>query len=197
MARRSEIKRKTSETDISVKIDLDSREKSAIGTGVPFFDHMLDAMSRHGRFHVEIECRGDRELDDHHTVEDTGICLGKAIKKALGDKAGINRFGSALVPMDDALAQAVVDLSGRAFFKFTGAELSGYINRYSEELTLEFLRSFSNHAEINLHVELRYGDNRHHIHEAVFKAVGVALGRALSQDAGAQGEIPSTKGTIA
>jgi imidazoleglycerol-phosphate dehydratase len=197
MARRSEIKRKTSETDISVKIDLDGREKSVVRTGVPFFDHMLDAMSRHGRFHVEIECRGDLELDDHHTVEDAGICLGKAFKKALGDKAGINRFGSALVPMDDALAQAVVDLSGRAFFKYTGADLKGYINRYSEELTLEFLRSFSNHAEINLHVELRYGDNRHHIHEAIFKAVGVALGRALSPDAGAQGEIPSTKGTIA
>ncbi len=196
MSRKAEIKRKTSETDISVKLDLDSRQRSEIGTGVPFFDHMLGAMSRHGRFYMQIECRGDYELDDHHTVEDAGICLGKAFRKALGDKAGICRFGSACVPMDDALARTVIDLSGRYFFVYKGDDLRGYINRYNEELTIEFLRSFATHAEMNLHVALLYGDNRHHIHEAIFKSVGVALRGALSIDPESAGDIPSTKGTI-
>lgn len=194
--RKAEIKRKTSETDISIRLILDSIEKSSISTGVPFFDHMLDAMARHGHFFLDMACGGDYELDDHHTVEDTGICLGRAFKKALGDKAGIARFGHSAVPMDDALAMSVVDLSGRSYFMYTGPELRGYINRYSEELTLEFLRSFASNAEMNLHVMLFYGENRHHIHEAIFKSLAVALGNACAVLPGLGGIVPSTKGTI-
>ncbi|HNU92276.1 MAG TPA: imidazoleglycerol-phosphate dehydratase HisB [Spirochaetota bacterium] len=194
--RKAEIKRKTSETDISIRLVLDSIEKSSISTGVPFFDHMLDAMARHGHFFLDMACGGDYELDDHHTIEDTGICLGRAFKKALGDKAGIARFGHSAVPMDDALAMSVVDLSGRSYFLYTGPELSGYINRYSEELTLEFLRSFASNAEMNLHVMLFYGENRHHIHEAIFKSLAVALGNACAILPGLGGIVPSTKGTI-
>ncbi|HPI15063.1 MAG TPA: imidazoleglycerol-phosphate dehydratase HisB [Spirochaetota bacterium] len=194
--RKAEIKRKTSETDISIRLVLDSIEKSSISTGVPFFDHMLDAMARHGHFFLDMACGGDYELDDHHTIEDTGICLGRAFKKALGDKAGIARFGHSAVPMDDALAMSVVDLSGRSYFLYTGPELSGYINRYSEELTLEFLRSFASNAEMNLHVMLFYGKNRHHIHEAIFKSLAVALGNACAILPGLGGIVPSTKGTI-
>ncbi|HSV96215.1 MAG TPA: imidazoleglycerol-phosphate dehydratase HisB [Spirochaetota bacterium] len=194
--RKAEIKRKTSETDVAIRLVLDSAEKSSISTGVPFFDHMLDATARHGHIFLEIACTGDYKLDDHHTVEDTGICFGKALRKALGEKAGIERFGQAVIPMDDALAMSVVDLSGRSYFKYTGPELSGYINRYSEELTMEFLRSFSANAEINLHVLLYYGDNRHHIHEAVFKSLGVALRRACTIQPDYGDVVPSTKGTI-
>ncbi|MDI9424250.1 MAG: imidazoleglycerol-phosphate dehydratase HisB [Spirochaetota bacterium] len=194
--RKAEIKRKTSETDISIRLVLDSIEKSSISTGVPFFDHMLDAMARHGHFFLDMACGGDYELDDHHTIEDTGICFGRAFKKALGDKAGIARFGHSAVPMDDALAMSVVDLSGRSYFLYTGPELSGYINRYSEELTLEFLRSFASNAEMNLHVMLFYGENRHHIHEAIFKSLAVALGNACAILPGLGGIVPSTKGTI-
>lgn len=194
--RKAEIKRKTSETDISIRLVLDSVEKSSISTGVPFFDHMLDAMARHGHFFLEIACGGDYEIDDHHTVEDTGICLGKAFKKALGEKAGIVRFGHAAVPMDDALAMSVVDLSGRAYFRYSGPELRGNINRYSEELTTEFLRSFAANAECNIHVMLFYGENRHHIHEAIFKSLAVSLRGACAVHHGLGDVVPSTKGTI-
>jgi imidazoleglycerol-phosphate dehydratase len=196
MARKSEIKRKTAETDIAVRLNLDGWQKPAVKTGVPFLDHMLDSMSRHGRFQLEIECSGDYQLDDHHTVEDAGICLGKAFKKALGDKAGIKRFGNAVVPMDDALVQTAVDLSGRAYFQYAGAELRGTIGRYSEELTVEFLRAFAANAEMNLHVMLISGENRHHIHEAIFKSLGMALREAFSMDPAMNGEIPSTKGAL-
>lgn len=196
MARKSEIKRTTAETDITVRLNLDGWQKSAVKTGVPFLDHMLDSMSRHGRFQLEMECRGDYQLDDHHTVEDAGICLGKAFKKALGDKAGIRRFGNAVVPMDDALVQTAVDLSGRSYFQYAGAELRGTIGRYSEELTAEFLRSFASNAEMNLHVILISGENRHHIHEAIFKSLGMALREAFSMDSALNGEIPSTKGAL-
>lgn len=196
MKRKSEVMRKTSETDIAVRLVLGSRDKSLIESGVPFLDHMLDSMSRHGHFFIELKCKGDYELDFHHTVEDAGIVLGKAFKDALGDKAGIMRFGNAIIPMDDALTLAAVDLSGRAYFKYTGAQLKGYINRYNEELTLEFLRSFAVHAEINLHVMLFYGENRHHIHESIFKSLGVALYKAYTIDDTFKDDIPSTKGTI-
>jgi imidazoleglycerol-phosphate dehydratase len=195
--RKAEIKRTTSETDISVKLVLGSADESAIRSGVPFFDHMLNAMSRHGRILIELECRGDNALDDHHSVEDIGICMGKAFRKALGDKSGIARFGQAQVPMDDALCQSVVDISGRAYFKYTGQDLKGVINTYHEELTIEFLRSFADNAGINLHVMLFYGENRHHIHEAIFKSLGVALRRASAIDPEFAGGVPSTKGVLA
>jgi imidazoleglycerol-phosphate dehydratase len=197
MERWAEIKRKTSETDISLKLVLESHEKSEIHSGVPFFDHMLDAFAKHGHMHIELECRGDVEVDDHHSVEDVGICLGKALKKALGDRAGINRFGNATAPMDDALATAAVDVSGRAYFRLTGDTMRGMLNRYEEELTMEFLRSLAVNAEINLHVLVHYGDNRHHVHEAVFKAAGIALFRACRIEGAYGGDVPSTKGTLA
>ena len=197
MDRISVIERKTLETDIRIEINLDKPVSSKIKSGVPFFDHMLNSMLKHGRFFADIKCNGDTDVDDHHTVEDIGICLGRAFKEALGNKTGIRRFGHVVIPMDDALTLAVVDLSGRPFFKYTGVDLKGYIKDYSEELTLEFLRSFSDNAEINLHIEQKYGDNRHHIHESIFKAVGLALYNGCSIDDSLKGSIQSTKGTIA
>lgn len=196
MNRTGSIERKTSETDIKVKLILDSTEPSIIDSGVAFFDHMLYSMSKHGRFHINLTCRGDVHIDDHHSVEDIGICLGKVFKEALGDKAGIRRFGNAVIPMDEALTMVTVDISGRAFFKYSGSELKGTIKSYSEELTSEFMRSFADNAEINLHIVQKYGDNRHHIHESIFKAFGVALYNACSIDSSIQGIIPSTKGII-
>ena len=196
MERISVIERKTTETDIRVELNLDKAGISNIDTGIPFFDHMLNSMMRHGRFAASVKCKGDIEIDDHHTIEDIGICMGKAFKEAMGDKAGIKRFASVVIPMDDALTLVSVDLSGRAFFKYTGTELKGYIKEYSEELTLEFLRSFSDNAQINLHIEQKYGDNRHHIHESIFKALGLALYQGCMIDASLGGNIPSTKGEL-
>ncbi|NLV67527.1 MAG: imidazoleglycerol-phosphate dehydratase HisB [Spirochaetes bacterium] len=196
MSRYALVERKTLETSIRLEIDLDSRQKSVISSGVDFFDHMLNSMSKHGRFYMNLSCKGDTHVDDHHTVEDTGICLGMAFREALGAKAGIRRFGYSMIPMDDALAVSVIDLSGRAYFRYTGSTLSGQIKNYSEELTIEFLRSFSDNAAMNLHVELKSGDNRHHIHEAIFKSVGVALRSAVSIDPEQDSAVPSTKGVI-
>ena len=196
MERKAIITRRTTETDIKLTLIIDGREPSRIFSGVPFFDHMLSALAKHGRFTLDLQCTGDTEVDDHHTVEDVGICLGKAIHKALGEKAGIIRFGDALVPMDDALAQAAVDLAGRAYFHYRGPKLTGRIGAYSEELTVEFLRALSTHGEFNLHVIVHHGENGHHIHEAVFKAIGVALRKAWAVDETRSGDIPSTKGTV-
>lgn len=196
MSRYSLIERKTNETEIRLELDLDRVQNSVISSGVDFFDHMLNSMSRHGRFFMNLKCKGDTQVDDHHTVEDVGICLGMAFRQALGKKEGIRRFGHAMVPMDDSLAMAVVDLSGRSYFRYTGMQLGGRIKNYDEELTVEFLRSFSDNAGMNLHVELRYGDNRHHIHEAIFKSLGVALYAAFSIDNSIGGAVPSVKGCI-
>ncbi|HOP62957.1 MAG TPA: imidazoleglycerol-phosphate dehydratase HisB [Spirochaetota bacterium] len=196
MSRTGFIERKTSETEIHVRVVLDSVESSSIDSGVPFFDHMLNSMSRHGRFHLELSCKGDIHIDDHHTVEDIGICIGKAFKDALGNKTGIRRFGHAVIPMDESLTMVAIDISGRSFFKYSGCELKGTIKSYSEELTLEFLRSFADNAELNLHVEQKYGDNRHHIHESIYKALGVALFNACSLDPFLEGIVPSTKGAL-
>lgn len=196
MSRTGIIERKTSETDIMVKLTLDSVEPSKINSGVSFFDHMLNSLSKHGRFNLDLSCNGDVHIDDHHSVEDIGICLGKAFKEALGDKAGIKRFGNSIIPMDEALTMVAIDISGRSFFKYSGTELKGTVKSYSEELTLEFLRAFSENAGINLHVVQKYGDNRHHIHESIFKALGVALNNACSIDPSMKGKVPSTKGTI-
>ena len=196
MSRYSLIERKTLETSIRLELDLDSRVKSVISSGVDFFDHMLNSMSKHGRFYINLACTGDTYIDDHHTVEDIGICMGMAFRQALGDKTGIRRFGHAMIPMDDSLAVTAVDLSGRAYFKYTGVPLSGQIKNYSEELTMEFLRALSDNGGINLHVELKHGDNRHHIHEALFKSLGVALHAASSIDPELGGAVLSTKGII-
>ena len=197
MKRKSEEKRKTRETDIAIELELSSLENSVIDSGVPFFDHMLSSLSRHGRFFLKLSCSGDHHIDDHHSVEDIGISLGSAFRKILGDKKGIRRFGDATVPMDDALTLAAVDLSGRAYFRYDGMELKGTIKKYSEELTIEFLRSFASSAGINLHVKVINGENRHHIHESIFKALGIALFKAYSIDGSLENSIPSTKGTLA
>ncbi|MFH0977522.1 MAG: imidazoleglycerol-phosphate dehydratase HisB [Spirochaetota bacterium] len=196
MTRKAEIKRKTSETDISLKLVLESTEKMKIDSGVAFFDHMLSSMSKHGRFALELACKGDYEVDAHHTVEDVGICMGKAFKKALGDLAGVTRFGDASVPMDDSLASVVVDLSGRAFFMYTGKELKGFIGEYDSELTIEFLRAFAVNAQINLHASVVYGDNNHHCQEALFKALGIAMYKAAKIDEFLKNNIQSTKGSL-
>lgn len=196
MERKGSVKRKTSETEIYLDIVLGSTQKSEIASGVPFFDHMLDSMSKHGRFALKLTCSGDREVDDHHSVEDVGITLGMAFKQALADKAGIVRFGEATVPMDDALTMVAVDLSGRPYYKFSGPVLNSFIGPYSEELTDEFLRAFAMNAGINLHVMVLSGQNMHHVHETIFKALGIALYRASSMDDFLQGTVLSTKGTI-
>ncbi len=196
MERKGSVKRKTKETDIALELILDNVEKSEIASGVPFFDHMLESMSKHGRFRLTLSCKEDNDIDDHHSVEDIGICLGQALKQALGDKAGIVRFGDVTIPMDDALTLVAVDLSGRRFYKYTGPLLNGSIATYSEELTDEFLRALAMNAGINLHVMVYYGQNKHHVHETIFKALGISLYRAASRDLGVKGEVPSTKGTI-
>ncbi len=194
--RKGKNSRKTNETDITVEIQLDCLEPSAIESGVPFFDHMIASAAKHGRFNLKLICRGDTHIDDHHSIEDIGICIGAAFKESLGDKSGIKRFSSVMIPMDDSLSTVAVDLSGRAYFHYSGCELSGYINQYSEELTLEFMKSFSSSAGLNLHIIQNYGDNRHHIHESIFKAFGIALYQAYSIDPALSGSIPSLKGTI-
>ncbi len=194
--RKGSAKRKTGETDVTVDVNLDNPERISIESGVPFFDHMLEAMARHGRFGLEITCSGDTEVDDHHSVEDIGLVMGEALDGALEDRRGLRRYGEALVPMDDALSQVVVDISGRSWFQYQGEALKGYVGLYSEELTIEFLRALSRKSGLTLHLILHYGENRHHIHESVFKALGVALSRAWAIDTGLEGEIPSTKGVI-
>jgi imidazoleglycerol-phosphate dehydratase len=196
MARTGDCNRKTKETDIVISVTLDSIEESKVSSGVPFFDHMLLSLARHGRMRLAVACMGDTHVDDHHTVEDIGICLGQALRLALGGREGITRFGNAIVPMDDALALAAVDISGRPFFCYTGEPLTGYISRYSEELTLEFFRSFVDNAGINLHLNLMRAGNRHHVHEAMFKAAARALHQACGIDQSLRGAVPSEKGTI-
>ena len=196
MIRKSSYNRKTKETSIDLSLELASAGDIKIESGVPFFDHMLSSFARHGRLGLTLSCKGDTHIDDHHSVEDIGICIGKAFADALGSKEGIVRFGDAIVPMDDSLALAAVDLSGRGHFAYKGPELRGNISRYSEELTIEFLRAFAINAEMNLHVQVLNGDNRHHIHEAIFKALGLALYKAVLTDPLIEGSVLSTKGVI-
>ncbi len=196
MKRKSEEKRITRETDIALELELSSLEESSIDSGVPFFDHMLSSMSKHGRFFLKLKCKGDHHIDDHHSVEDIGISLGLAFKKILGEKKGLRRFGDATVPMDDALTLAAVDLSGRPYFRYEGMELSGVIKKFSEELTLEFLRSFAVNAGICIHVRVLHGENRHHIHESIYKALGLSLFKACSIDPYLNDKIMSLKGSL-
>jgi imidazoleglycerol-phosphate dehydratase len=157
---------------------------------------MLLSMAKHGRFNLQLECKGDIEIDAHHSVEDIGICLGKAFKEALGEKSGVVRFGEATVPMDEALTMAAVDISGRFYFGLGGVELTGSINNYPEELTEEFFKAFAVNAGINLHIKVLSGENRHHIHESIFKSVGIALFRASLIDPMLSDQVMSTKGVI-
>lgn len=195
MTRQAEITRKTIETDVRVALNLDGEGKSAISTGVPFLDHMLDLFSRHGLFDLEIICKGDVHIDDHHSVEDIAICLGQAFAGALGDKKGIVRYGAAYTPMDETLARAVVDLSGRYYLIYKVQNTRDKVGTFSVELAEHFWHSFAEHCKCNLHIEVFYGRNQHHIIEAVFKSAARALSQAARIDDRIKG-VMSTKGTI-
>ncbi len=191
--RTSEITRKTKETDITLKLDLDGGEVK-VSTGIGFFDHMLNSFATHGGFGLELCCKGDLEVDGHHTVEDAGIVLGKAFCEALGDKSSIERFGSFYVPMDEALAFASVDVSGRQFLVFDADFPQEMCGDYDCSLTVEFMRALAFNAGITLHIKSMYGDNSHHITEAIFKATAHALKAAVAQND--SGKPLSTKGVL-
>jgi imidazoleglycerol-phosphate dehydratase len=195
MTRHAEITRQTKETEIRVALGLDGAGAGRVNTGVPFLDHMLDLFARHGLFDLEVSCRGDLHIDDHHTVEDVAICLGRAFAEAVGDKQGLARFGHAYVPMDETLARAVVDLSGRSYLVYRVENTRPMVGTFSVELAEHFWHSFAEHCKCNLHVEVLYGRNQHHILEAVFKAAARALSAATRLDARVAG-VMSTKGTL-
>jgi imidazoleglycerol-phosphate dehydratase len=196
MGRRAVIQRTTSETDIRMTLDLDGTGEHRIETGMPFLDHMLAQVARHGRFDLAVQATGDLSVDLHHTVEDVGIVLGEAISQALGEKAGIVRYGAARVPMDEALASVVIDLSGRPFLVFQAPQLAGRIGDFEAGLVREFLQGMTNHLRANVHVHVEYGQNLHHMAEAIFKAAGRALDRATMVDPRLSGVVPSTKGSL-
>jgi len=191
--RRAKVERTTNETKVICQVDLDGSGTSQVETGVGFLDHMLDHLARHSRIDIVINATGDLHVDAHHTVEDVGICLGQAIDQALGDKAGIARFGAGSVPMEDALAHVSVDLSGRPYCVHNVRYTSTHIGNLDVECLEQFLRAFSNSGRFNLHVNVPYGSNSHHIAEAIFKALGQAIGQAV-RITGTQ--IPSTKGRL-
>jgi imidazoleglycerol-phosphate dehydratase len=193
--RKAKVERKTSEVEVTVDINLDGKGKFEIETGIPFFDHMLSQFAKHGYFDLKIKAVGDIDVDFHHTVEDVGLALGEAILKALGDKKGIVRFGEATVPFDETLATANVDLSGRPYLVFKAQIPKTKVGDFDLELAEEFFKSFSNTLLCNLHIELKYGDNLHHMVEAVFKSVGRALDSASKLDPRSN-EVPSTKGKL-
>jgi imidazoleglycerol-phosphate dehydratase len=195
MERHASISRKTNETDIQLAFTIDGEGKAELDTGVPFLTHMLDLFTKHGHFNLTVTAKGDTEVDDHHTTEDIGICLGQALREALGDKKGIKRYGNAFVPMDEALAQVVVDLSNRPHFEFRGQFPSEKVGTFDVELVHEFLWKLALEARMNLHVIVHYGRNTHHMIEAVFKALGRALDEATMIDPRVKG-IPSTKGML-
>jgi imidazoleglycerol-phosphate dehydratase len=196
MTRRATIKRKTSETNIELTLALDGTGQRRIATPIPFFNHMLEAVARHGLFDLEVNATGDVEVDPHHTVEDVGICLGQAFREALGDRSGIARFGEATVPMDEALVAAAVDFSGRAAFVYRADALKGrVVGTFDVELGREFFGGFVAAALCNLHLEVRYGENAHHMIEALFKAFARATSAAVRIDPRVVG-VPSTKGTL-
>jgi len=194
-ARAAEVVRKTKETDVRVRLVLDGTGRAAVSSGVAFLDHMLELFARHGLFDLEVSCRGDLEIDDHHSVEDIAICLGQALSQALGDKAGVARYGMSLVPMDEALCRAVVDLSGRFYLVYEVETRRQTIGNFSVELAEHFWRSFAEAARCNLHIDCLRGRNTHHILEGTFKATARALRRAVERDPRVTG-VPSTKGTL-
>ena len=194
--RRSEIKRKTAETDIQLSIELDGKGISNIDTGCGFLDHMLTLFAAHGRFDLDVKCKGDVAVDYHHSVEDIGICLGQAFKDAVGDCKGIKRYGNMLLPMDDALVLCALDVSGRAYLAYGLQIPSEKIGDFDSELVEEFFLGFTRHAGVTLHVKQLDGRNSHHIAEGAFKAFARALGEAVELDPKRADEIPSTKGVL-
>lgn len=194
--RKAEIVRKTGETDITLSLDIDGKGESEISSGVGFLDHMLTLFSRHGRFDLTLKCKGDTYVDDHHSTEDIAIALGSAFRKALGDKRGIRRYGDIILPMDEALILASVDISGRSYLRFTSDFQTEKIGTFDVELLEDFFTSFSENAGITLHIRQLDGRNSHHIAEAMFKAVARAMRKAVEIDEKAKDEIPSTKGVL-
>ena len=196
MARTATITRTTTETDITLTLDLDGSGRAEIATGIGFLDHMLTALARHGLFDLTVHAKGDLHIDFHHTTEDVGIVLGRAIAQALGDKRGIARFGSALIPMDEALAEAAIDISGRPFLAWSVAFRQPKIGEMDTELFEEFFRALAFNALITLHVTQKAGTNAHHVAEAAFKATARALRAAITLDPRLGSDIPSTKGSL-
>ena len=194
--RTAEINRKTNETDIKIKLNIDGKGVRNINTGVGFFDHMLDLFAKHGMFDLDVECMGDVYIDAHHTVEDVGIALGDAFRMALGDKRGINRYGSFYMPMDETLSLIAVDLGGRNYLHFEAALPSPMLGTMASELVKEFFFGFSRAHNCNLHIKLKHGENTHHIAESFFKGCARALDIATQIDPRLEGAIPSTKGVI-
>ena len=196
MQRKAHVERNTLETQIRVAVDLDGSGKASFDTGVPFLDHMLDQVARHGLIDLEIQARGDLHIDTHHTVEDIGITLGQAIAQAVGDKKGIRRYGHAYVPLDEALSRVVIDFSGRPGLEHPVDYLRPRIGDFDVDLFHEFFQGFVNHAGVTLHIDNLRGRNAHHVAETIFKAFGRALRMALEPDPRMQGSIPSTKGSL-
>jgi len=195
MARKAKILRKTAETDISIAINLDGKGSGKISTTVAFIDHMLNLFARHGLFDLVIKGKGDTHIDDHHLIEDMGICLGNAVKKALSDKKGIVRYGSATVPMDESLCSVAIDISGRPYLVYNVEFKSKKIGAFDFSLIREFFKSFSDHSGMTLHINLIYGKNNHHMAEAIFKAFALALRKAVTIHGRIEG-ILSTKGSL-
>lgn len=195
-SRKASVERNTSETKIKVSINLDGTGEAKFETGVPFLDHMMDQISRHGLIDLDVYCEGDTHIDDHHTVEDIGITLGQAFAKAVGDKRGIVRYGHSYVPLDEALSRVVIDFSGRPSLDFKCDFTRGNIGRFDTQLFWEFFHGFVNHAGVTLHIDNLKGFNAHHQAETIFKAFGRALRMALTEDPRMAGQMPSTKGVL-
>jgi imidazoleglycerol-phosphate dehydratase len=196
MARQATIERKTKETDIKIKLEIDGSGQSRVDTGIPFMDHMLTLMAAHGFMDLDITAKGDTEIDDHHTVEDLGICLGQVVKKALGKKKGIRRYGRAIIPMDEALARVALDISNRPHLAYRVSLNRTTTGTFDVGLVNEFFRALITHAGITMHVDLLAGDEPHHVAEAVFKAFARALDEACSPEPRLGGDVPSTKGML-
>jgi imidazoleglycerol-phosphate dehydratase len=192
----ADIRRDTAETQIGVRVDLDGSGRTRLSTGLPFLDHMLDQVGRHGMIDLDVEAKGDLHIDAHHTVEDVGIALGQAVKQALGAKTGVRRYGHAYVPLDEALSRVVIDLSGRPGLTFQVPFVRAIVGTFDVDLVHEFFQGFANHALATIHVDNLRGDNAHHQAETVFKAFGRALRMACERDPRAAGTVPSTKGSL-
>jgi imidazoleglycerol-phosphate dehydratase len=196
MEREAKLERKTKETEIKLRLNLDGKGLSEIDTGIPFIDHMLSLMAAHGFMDIQIAARGDTEIDDHHTVEDLGICLGMGISQALGEKKGIRRFGEATVPMDEVLSRVVIDISNRPFLAYRVSLVESKTGKFDVGLVKEFFRAVVNYSGITMHVDLISGDDAHHIAESIFKAFGKALDQAVGIEDRLESGVPSTKGVL-
>ena len=195
-ARTATVSRDTAETKITVTLNLDGTGQSKLATGIGFFDHMLDQIARHGLIDLDVQCEGDLHIDGHHTVEDVGICIGQAVRQAVGDKKGLTRYGHSYVPLDEALSRVVVDFSGRPGLALNAKFTAGMIGQLDTQLIHEFFQGFVNHAHVTLHIDNLKGINAHHQAETIFKAFGRALRMALTPDPRMAGTVPSTKGVL-